>query len=97
MLDQKDINDQEADFAAAFARQHQLALRGRGIAPARTDSSRSAYVFDFGRKDDEFGPRVKAYVAKRREKLAPLEKVSTFSLVSPLHSPLKHGMRTVGE
>ncbi|BGP10497.1 hypothetical protein JCM10049v2_006387 [Rhodotorula toruloides] len=74
VLDQKDINDQEADFAAAFAKQHQLALQGRGIASARTDSSRSAYVFDFGRKDDEFGPRVKAYVAKRREKLAPLEK-----------------------
>ncbi|BGO94319.1 hypothetical protein NBRC10512_002768 [Rhodotorula toruloides] len=78
VLDQKDINDQEAEYAAAFAKQHQLALQGRGIAVARspTDSSRSAYVFDFGRKEDEFGPRVKAYVAKRREKLAALEKES---------------------
>ncbi|BGP72906.1 F-box domain, cyclin-like domain containing protein [Rhodotorula toruloides] len=78
VLDQKDVNDQEAEYAAAFAKQHQLALQGRGIALARnpTDSSRSAYVFDFGRREDEFGPRVKAYVAKRREKLAPLEKES---------------------
>ncbi|BGP34490.1 hypothetical protein JCM10296v2_006311 [Rhodotorula toruloides] len=78
VLDQKDINDQEAEYAAAFAEQHQLALQGRGIASAKnpTNSSRRAYVFDFGRKEDEFGPRVKAYVAKRREKLAPLEKES---------------------
>ncbi|BGP26833.1 F-box domain, cyclin-like domain containing protein [Rhodotorula toruloides] len=78
VLDQKDINDQEAEYAAAFAKQHQLAMKGRGIAVARnpSDSSPSAYVFDFGRKEDDMGPCVKAYVEQRRKKLAPLEKES---------------------